>query len=237
MKKKKEQDYQGSGNFRYIKRKDFMAGDTHLIVEDWINLAHPSQSRRILWIAGTNALYSEVPLSPSQHELLCYNYCDDILKKKKPSFYHHALVLGCGGGAIPRWLLQEYTGVTVDVVDFSPEIIDVCKEYFLTDWVDSGRLNFYCMDAKDFEQQRYKYEFIFCDLFDGENLAPFVYTEDFAKKLCSMVTDDGFVSINCGWGHVNDVLETYEDVFKYQEVVRRDSWQTQALTVSKSPIL
>ncbi len=223
--------------YRYVKQAEFTAGDTRLIVEDWIDVTHPKKSRRILWIAGTNALYSEVPLLPSQHELLCYNYCEDALRLKDPSFYRHALVLGCGGGAIPRWLLEEYPSLYVDVVDFSQEIIDICKEYFVTAWADSDRLNFYCTDAKDYEQSEYKYEFIFCDLFDGENLVPFVYTREFAEKLNGMIADDGLLAVNCGWNHINDVLDAYEDVFKYQQIIRRDSWQTQALIMSNSPIL
>ncbi len=213
-----------------------MVNGNRLVVEDRVNRFFPSRNERVLWIAGTAAYYSAAPLDPDSHRLLCYHYCDKALKLHKHDFYHHALVLGCGGGAIPRWLLEEYPSVSVDVVDYSQEIIDICKEYFLYPWEDCSRLTFYCTDAQDFMRTAYQYQFVFCDLFDGSTLAPFVYTPTFAARLRRMISDDGILVINCGWNHLDDIIRAYQSAFAYVQVIDREPWQTEAVIVSDSPI-
>ncbi len=221
----------------YIHRESFSVGYTRLIVEDRIPVFSPWRGERILRIAGTTAFYSAVPLCSAGNRLLCYNYCEDALNKQaqKPGYYRHALVLGCGGGAIPGWLLGKYPDIKVDVVDRSPEIIAVSKKYFLHKWEKSGRLMYTCVDAHDFKPPNYSYQFIFCDLFDGENLAPLVYDRSFAEKLRSMISDDGLLVINCGFDHQNDVWTEYQGVFEHLRIVERKPWQTEVIKASGSP--
>ncbi len=219
-----------------IRRETFDVGNARLVVEDVIDIFFPWKSTRMLLIADTNAFYSEVPLFNCSHKLLCYNYCEDALKLRDKYFFRHALVLGCGGGAIPRWLLSEYPSITVDAVDYSQAVIDVCREYFLNKWDDSDRLNYYCVDAQDFDQPDFQYEFIFCDLFDGENLVPFVYSQGFAKKLRSLICDDGILVINCGWmEHLDDVIKAYHPEFAYLTDIKRNPWQNDVLIGSQTP--
>ncbi len=222
-------------DYLVIKREEFKVGETRLDVEDWIDIFSLSDSVRILSISGTGAYYSFVPLSSSQKRLLCYNYCDDALKTRRSDFYQNALVLGCGGGAIPRWILSEYPSVSVDVVDYSPEIISICRKYFLKKWENSGRLKYYCTDARDYESPGYQYQFIFCDLFDGVSLSSVVYNIYFAIKLRRMICDNGILVINCGWGDIKMIQTVYKSVFEYVKVVNREAWQTQVIAASTSP--
>ncbi len=215
--------------YESVQREEFTVDDTVLIVEDRLNTYVPWRSERILWIAGTDAFYSVAPICPAWHRLLCFTYCKDVMGLRDPEFYQHALALGCGGGAVPRWLLEEYPSLMVDVVDRSPEIIDVCKKYFLNEWEDSDRLHYYCTDAQDFEAPKYKYEFIFCDLFNGEKLPSLVYTRSFAEKLRGLLYDEGILVINCGWQPINDVIDAYRGVFECIRVLDREPWQTQVL--------
>ncbi len=219
--------------FEYEKREEFTVDGTSLIVEDRLNTFMPWSSERILWVAGTDAYYSVAPLCPAWHRLLCFTFCEDALKEKEPGFYHHALALGCGGGAVPRWMLEEYPALQVDVVDRSPEIIRICKKYFLYGWEDSSRLTFYCVDARDYDPPEYSYEFIFCDLFDGRELAPVVCEKNFAEKLSRMIADDGVLLINCGWGHLEEVKQLYRGVFASVETVEREPGQTEVVRAQK----
>ncbi len=217
----------GNGSCLCVKRAAFTVGSTRLDVEDMINIRRPWRSSRILMISDTNAYYSEVPLGPYRHRLLCYTYCPDVLNLREHSVYRNALVLGCGGGAVPEWFLEEYPEASADVVDYSSEIIAVCKKYFLRRWKNSGRLRFCCMDAQNYQPPEYRYQFIFCDLFDGENLVPFVYSGSFAAKLRSMLSDEGILIINCGWdSHISELLGVYEAAFEYVGIVNRDPWQS-----------
>ncbi len=236
MKNKIRLHFLGRGLCICIRKTAFTVEDARLIVEDIITIFLPWRSTRLLMIAGTNAYYSEVPLFSSRHRLLCYTYCADALKKRKPSFYKHALILGLGGGTVPRWLLEEYPSLSVDVVDYSAQIIAVCKKYFLQKWENSDRLKYYCTDAQAYEPPAYQYQFIFCDLFDGEKLVPCVYSPDFAKKLRTMLCDDGLLIINCGWSdHLQEVQDAYRKEFAHLQLVDREPWQTDVIEACNIP--
>ncbi len=222
--------------YKIIKRDSFAVGSNCLIVEDRIHRLFPQRSERILRLAGKGVYYSMVPLDPEQHRLLCYQYCADALKKRPHNFYRHALVLGCGGGAVPRWLLEEYPGLTVDVVDISRTMIDICRKYFLYEWEDSPRLTYYCTDAQDFVPPGPPYQFIFCDMFDGTELVPFVYSRAFAAKLRGMLCADGILVINCGWGHLDEIRSIYRGEFACVQVLDRPSWQTEVVRMSDRDI-
>ncbi len=224
----------GRNFYQYIQREEFTVDGTRLVVEDRMNNFLPWCSERLLWIAGTDAYYSAAPLCPAIHRLLCFTYCKDAMEMHAPDFYQHVLVLGCGGGAVPRWLLEEFPSLHVDVVDRSPEIIAICKKYFLYEWEDCDRLQYHCIDARDYEPPAYQYQFIFCDLFDGRELAPVVYDKNFAGKLRSMVCDEGMLIINCGWHHLEDVKQTYQPEFAYLKVLDRDLGQTEVIKMSNS---
>ncbi len=218
-----------------IRRKSFVVDGTRLLVEDQIPLLAPWKAERFLWIEGTSAYYSVVPLFPFRHRLLCFTFCEDAVKTMDPQTLKNALVLGCGGGGVPRWLLEEYRHLTVDVVDRSPEILDICQTWFLKRWNHSERLLYHCQDAKDYEAPDAAYQFIFCDLFDGENLAPLVYDPAFAIKLRRMLCDDGILMINCGFHHLQEVLDLYQLLFENVEIVNREPWQTEVVRASGGP--
>ncbi len=227
---------QGADTRLCIKKESFTVGGTRLLVEDHIPLLAPWNSERILWIKGTNCYYSVVPLFPLRHRLLCFTFCEDELKLQKPDLFNRALVLGCGGGAVPRWILETYPKVSIDVVDFSPEIIRICQKYFVKRWQHSDRLTFYCQDAGEYEAPDNSYQFIFCDLFDGETLAPVVCQPDFARKLCRMAGEGGILIINCGWHQLRKVQSVYSAWFTHLQVVPRDPWQTEVLLLGNHPL-
>ncbi len=212
-----------------IQKKKFTVDGTRLSIEDIVPILSPWRGERVLWIAGTNAYYSVTPIFSVWHRLLCFCFCEEALKKTEPGFCRHALVLGCGGGAVPRWLLEEYPSLTVDVVDRSPQIIGICKKYFMRRWRNSSRLQFFCTDAQDYVAPEYSYQFIFCDLFDGMNLAPFVYSRGFAGKLREMIGDRGILIVNCGWNHLYAVRQAFAPYFDEIRVLDRDPGQTEVI--------
>ncbi len=220
--------------FLCIERTSFQEGSASLLVEDRIPLVVPWRGERILWIKGSNAYYSVVPLFSFRHELLCFTFCEQIMEMRPADFYHHALVLGCGGGAVPRWMLENYRSLSVDVVDISSKILSVCRKYFLHRWKHSRRLKLFCEDARDYEAEDDLYEFIFCDMFDGENLAPVVTDPAFAIKLHGMVTEEGLLVINCGWHHRDEVCAVYGRIFKHMWIIEREPWQTEVVMASDS---
>ncbi len=219
------------------RRKAVQVGDTTLLVVDRINLIFFWRSSRKLSVAGAKILYSKVPLFPFNHRLLCVNYCVPPLRSKDKAFYQRMLVLGCGGGALPLWLLNEYPQVTVDVVELSQEIIAISKEYFLKKWEGSDRLIYHCIDANDYEAPAETYQFIFCDIFNEATVHPLVTGTDFAKKLHTLLSPQGILVINCGFGQegLEKAKAVYSKIFDNIEVVKRDPRATQVLVARKRP--
>ncbi len=215
-------------------RHTFIAGGQTFMLEDKINLLLPWRSSRIMSIPGTGFYYSDIPLFPFSHRLLCYDYCVPALRANDKSFYERTLVLGCGGGTIPLWLLKEYPRATVDVVELYPEMIAICREYFLKRWEGSGRLTYHCTDARYYEAPAENYQFIFCDLFDKVDLAPVVTEADFALKLHTLLATNGMLVINCGWNHLADVCRTYGMLFENIDVLKREPFATQVVVARKT---
>ncbi len=214
-------------------RKVFHVEGQTLVLIDHYDFLFPWRSGRMLAIGGTNKVYSMVPLFPLRRRPLCFDYCLPPMRTKKKTFFHRALVLGCGGGAIPQWLLREYPDIEVDVVDMSEKIIKICRKYFLPKWNDSPRLHYHCTDARVYEAPTDTYQFIFCDLFDGEHLAPVVTDHDFAKKLYSILSPEGILVVNYGWHNDEDVLACYSSAFSQIERVPRSPDHTQVLVMRK----
>ncbi len=214
-------------------KKVFHVGGQTLIITDIIDLLFFWRSSRLLSVAGTGIFYSNIPLFPCYQRLMCYNYCVAALQNNKKDFYKKVMVLGCGGGAMPLWLLKRYPQATVDVVELFPEIIEISKAYFLKKWENSNRLFYHCIDARDYEAPAENYQFIFCDLFDGKDLAPVVTEQDFAKKLHSLLCVNGVLVINCGFFHLGKVRRVFQDFFSHIEIVKRDYHSTQVLVMIK----
>ncbi len=214
-------------------RKPFVVGGQPLLLEDRIDLVRPWRSSRVLSVPGTNVFYSSLPLFAFSHRLLSYQYCIPVLRTRERAFYRRMLVLGCGGGAVPRWLLEEYPLATVDVVEWHAEMIAICREYFLKRWEGCPRLHYHCTDARDYEAADNSYQFIFCDLFDKIELAPVVTETVFARKLHSLLCDEGILVINCGWHHLAEVRRVYGEYFSNMKKMRRDPNTTQVVVARK----
>ncbi len=211
----------------------FNLGKTSLTVRDRIPLLTPWLGDRGIWIDGTESYYSIVPVCSARHNLLCFTFCADVLQTYPPDYCHNALVLGCGGGAVPRYLLEKYPAIYVDVVDYSEKIIEICQKYFLNRWQDSSRLIYHCMDARDYVVPETPYQFIFCDLFDGQSLAPPVMDADFALKLYAMLDTGASLIINCGFSGAKDVMPVYTPFFSTVEQIKREAWQTQVIRLCR----
>lgn len=83
---------------------------------------------RTLWSPGNvrqTAVLATDPTVPvleyARNTLLALAFCEQL---------HTALVLGLGGGAIPRLLQRGNPGLTVDIVEIDPQMVEVAREYF-----------------------------------------------------------------------------------------------------------
>ena len=106
------------------------------------------------------------------------------------------LFIGGGGFSGPKYFLQNYPHIFVDVVEIDPKIVEVAKDYFFLE-ESNPRLKIYTQDAREFlSKYTGSYDVIVLDAF-SKNYVPFhLMTLEFYKLLSDRLTDGGVVISN-----------------------------------------
>ncbi|NLC58170.1 MAG: fused MFS/spermidine synthase [Armatimonadetes bacterium] len=109
------------------------------------------------------------------------------------------LMLGLGGGSVPKRFLADYPQVRMDVVDVDPVVIDVAKRYFA---VKPGpRLNLIHQDARAYVKRcKKKYDYILLDAYTrsryGSSIPPHLTTREFFQQVSAILKPGGMVGYN-----------------------------------------
>jgi spermidine synthase len=114
------------------------------------------------------------------------------------------LILGLGGGSLPRFLLQHYPDTVIEVVESRAAMVDVARDYFGLS--DCAGLNIRIADGGEYLQQcltegQCRYDLVLVDVFDDQGLAPMVMRHDFFAALASLVNVGGVAAVNLWSGH------------------------------------
>lgn len=127
------------------------------------------------------------------------------------------LVVGLGGGTIPRLLHKHYPKSMIDVVDIDPDVIDVAKRFF--GFKEDATLRVYAADGRRFiENCRNPYDIIFLDAFGSESIPYHLATREFLCAVGKAVTPQGVVVGNI-WSRRSNrlhdsMVRTYQDAFE-----------------------
>jgi len=124
------------------------------------------------------------------------------------------LIIGLGGGVVPREARFLYPEAIIDIIEIDEKIIDVAKKYFFFE--EDENMKVHKGDAFIITQEmKYKYDFIMVDAF-LTNYIPFpLMSSEFIEIISKLVTDDSVISVNCCSCHpsFNSHLNTYYSVF------------------------
>lgn len=107
-----------------------------------------------------------------------------------------ALVLGGGAYSIPKGILAEIEGVTVDVSEIEPSLYELAKKYF--ELSENKRLKNYVVDGRRFlyDSQK-KYDLIFSDVYFSLYSIPIHFTTcEFFELVKDKMRDDGIFIAN-----------------------------------------
>lgn len=114
------------------------------------------------------------------------------------AFYPQAqscLVLGLGGGSIPRMLLAARPQMEVEAVEIDPAVVELAATYF--DIRQLPRFTVYLDDAAAFLKQcTSRYGIVILDTYVGENFPPQCTTEEFIKDARKCLLDNGVLAVN-----------------------------------------
>ena len=120
-----------------------------------------------------------------------YTYLLGIIPYRLHPEGKRCLVIGLGGGAVPRW--YEERGIRTDVVDIDPDVIRLAKEYF--DFQGKG--------VTAVEDARYflgrgtdRYDYIVMDIFSGEAAPAHVISVEALQLVRNRLAAGGVLAIN-----------------------------------------
>lgn len=109
------------------------------------------------------------------------------------------LVLGLGGGSIPKFIHQYLPDMRTRVVDINPQVIAIARSHFMLP-SDDERLQVIEGDGAAYLLDHpATAELLILDIFDGKGIPPQLYSQDFFDSGVEALTSDGILAVNL-WG-------------------------------------
>jgi spermidine synthase len=108
------------------------------------------------------------------------------------------LIIGLGGGTIPRALHEVIPEARIDVVEIDPAVVTVARRYF--DLGKNGKLNVIEADGRVHVKRalrgEQRYDLIMLDAFDHEYIPEHLLTQEFLKEVKSLLAPGGVLAAN-----------------------------------------
>ena len=181
-----------------------------IIVRDYLEV-----NRRILYFSRTRGAQSSMIIDDPDRLALSY------LRTLVAAAAAHedpqdVLVLGLGGGAIPKFLKTHYPDINVDVVEIDPEVITVAQEYF--SFQPSSNMRVFAVDGRLYLREVPKqYDVIFLDAYGSDRIPFHLTTIEFFELVSRRLKPDGIVALNLWEALVNRfyhaILTTMQETF------------------------
>jgi spermidine synthase len=132
------------------------------------------------------------------------------------------LLLGGGAYSIPKYFLERYPGLEMDVVEIDPGLTELARRYFHLK--ENNRLRIFHEDARTYlSRSTERYDAIFVDVFSSSPSVPFQLTTLEAMRLMQgVLNDDGVILANVISGIDGDTgrylraqLKTLREIFPH----------------------
>ncbi|HAK96910.1 MAG TPA: hypothetical protein DCM87_18455 [Planctomycetes bacterium] len=127
------------------------------------------------------------------------------------------LVVGLGGGSIPRFLHKRYPAMHIDCVELDPDVVAVARQYF--GFAEDKTMKAHVADGRKFiEKATQPYDIIFLDAFGADNIPYSLATREFLLAVRKALAPKGIVVGNI-WSRYSNrlhdsMVRTYQDVFE-----------------------
>ena len=111
-----------------------------------------------------------------------------------------ALVLGLGGGVIPREMRHYYPDLEIDVVEIDGDVPPIAERFF--GFAADDRLRVHVEDGRMFVKKQLrrdsadKYDIVILDAFNGDYIPFHLMTREFLEEVKGILADDGVVIAN-----------------------------------------
>jgi len=106
------------------------------------------------------------------------------------------LIIGLGGGSVPRALNKILPNAYVDVVEIDPEISVIAKKYF--EFKESEKVKLHIQDGFEFVKNSKpdNYDIVIIDAFTDDYVPKSFLTKEFVSNIHKILTNDGIVAVN-----------------------------------------
>jgi spermidine synthase len=108
------------------------------------------------------------------------------------------LIIGLGGGTLPRALAQILPQTRMEVVEIDPAVVRVAKRYF--DFDSGDRISVAETDGRVYVKRALRegrrYDLIMLDAFDHEYIPEHLLTEEFLREVQSLLAPGGVLAAN-----------------------------------------
>ena len=108
------------------------------------------------------------------------------------------LIIGLGGGTLPRALQKLFPAAKIDAVEIDPAVVRVAGKYF--GFVPGARTEVFEEDgrvfAKRMGKQGIRYDLVMLDAFDHEYIPEHMLTREFLIEVRSLLSDRGVLAGN-----------------------------------------
>ncbi len=147
------------------------------------------------------------------------------------------LVLGLGGGVIPREMRHYLPTLEIDVVEIDPEIPLIAKRFF--GFREDDKLRVHIADGRMFIKKQLrrdpvpKYDLIILDAFNSDYIPFHLMTKEFLEEVKGVLAEDGVVIANVFYSNrlFDAELKTFLAVFGRCQVFLGD-YSVNAMLVS-----
>jgi len=137
------------------------------------------------------------------------------------------LIIGLGGGTLPRAIAQTVPTAQIDVVEIDPAVIEVANKYF--SFTPGKQTQVTEVDGRVFVKRalrmQRRYDLIMLDAFDHEYIPEHLLTEEFLREVQGLLEPGGVLAANTFSGSrlYDHESVTYSAVFGTYFNLKRDN--------------
>ncbi len=133
------------------------------------------------------------------------------------------LVIGLGGGVIPKAMRHIDPTMQIDVVELDPAVVEVAKQYF--GYREDARMRTFVSDGRVFVRAQRRaavhYDLVIIDAYEKVYVPEHMLTQEFISEVKSLLTPGGVIAANTFSRGALSQYEaaTYQSVFGATQIV------------------